>query len=209
MKKAFFSVAMFAATITVTSAALAQTVIDFADEATGDKPNGWSTAAAPDVTFTDTDGEGLYVGDFGSQSDGKALLVNPDDPRALQIDFAAPVSSISVAFGNDDDCCASAGDVALLTLTLGGVAVDEVSVALNLNDLMDQTISYSGSSFDRAVFMFADSGGDGIDLIEIVDNITFDNFQPAQPVPVQPVVALWLLAGLAGLMGIRQLRKAA
>ncbi|TGD74739.1 hypothetical protein E4634_05945 [Mangrovimicrobium sediminis] len=205
-----FAGVLFAA---ISSQAMAaQVTIDFESDAIGSIANGSSSVDAPDVTFTDTSGSDLFIDDYGVQSDGQALLVDDDDPSALQIDFASPTDFLSIDFGNDDACCSDAGDVALLTLTLGGSPVDQVSVVLNRDDLMNQTISYSGELFDRAVFVYADPGFNPIDLIEIVDNIIYEDAPaaaagPAEPVPALPLWGLAALASLIGWAGSRKLRS--
>jgi hypothetical protein len=104
------------------------------------------------VAFTDSVGADLQVEDFGSQSDGQALGVFIDDDNSeLIMDFTESMYAISLDFGNDNPCCSSPGDEAVLTLYDGGVQIAQVSEEMNRNDLMDQNIAYNGASgcFDQ------------------------------------------------------------
>lgn len=144
--------------------------IDFQRDRERPIPNGTSSVDSASVTFGDSRGEDLEIGDFGHQSHGKALGVWGDDPSALIIDVRRPARSISLWFGNDDPGWTRPGDRAVLTLFHHGRRVGRVSVKMNRNDRMDQWIAYEGHPFDRAVFLFDADRRRG--LIEIVDDIT-------------------------------------
>lgn len=174
----------------------AQILIDFESDAPGPQPNGFSSADAPGVTFTDSQGADLEVIDGGNQTDGQGLAVFGDDPSILLIDLGTFVDSISLDFGNDDPSVATAGDVAHLAVFDGATLVGETSVEMNLDDIMNQTISFSGQPFNRAEFAYADATLTPIGLIEAVDNIVIGEevevAPPAPPVPV-PADGPWAL----------------
>jgi len=155
-------------------------LIGFDFDASGDKPNGWTSTDSAICHFTDS--------------------IGSDDASVLIIDFDVLVKDISLDFGNDDTPWASPGDVALLTLFSGGGQVGQTSVLLNLNDLMDQSISIFGISFDQAQFVYADATFNPIGLIEIVDDISFTRGDGDIP---EPATLLLIGAGIAGL-GIRR-----
>lgn len=196
----------FAAVVAVGALGAAHaTTIDFEAGPFGAQPNGFSATGFPGVTFTDTIGADLEVDDFGDQGDGQSLAVNSDDPSALLINFATPAINLSMDFGNDDPNFASRGDVALLTLFLGGTQVGQTSVVMNLDDIMNQSISLSGIQFDSATFVYADANFDPINLIEVVDNISFTN---AVGVPEPPSFGLVALAlALLALVGMDVTRR--
>ena len=150
-------------------AAIGPFTIDFESDTTGSKPNGWQSVDSTLVSFTDSDGAGLDIADYGHQSDGKALAVKSDDPSYLIMEFSVPMTSISLDFGNDDPGWSEPGDEAVLTLYYGASQVDQVSVVMNRNDDMDQSISFSGEVFDKATFYYDATIQGG--LIEIIDNI--------------------------------------
>lgn len=194
---------VFAAALWVTGVGEAQAqVITFTGDTTGAQANGFTSVDSAVAHFTDSIGANLQVTDFGSQSNGNALGVFSDDPSVLIINFDVPMSSITLSFGNDDACCSSAGDVAQLTVFNGGVQVGQAQVVMNRNDLMDQTITVSGVTFNEARFAYASPGGAPINLIEIVDDITL-----VQGVPALPALALAGLAVLLMVAGYLALRR--
>ncbi len=158
-----------ALTITMSLAAQA-TVIDFTSETSGAKTNGYTVSG---VQFFDTLGNDLSLQDWGHQSHGKALGVFSDDASMLRMVFSGVSNLLAIDFGNDDACCSQAGNVALLKLFLNGTQVGQTTVALNRNDLMDQTITLAGIDFNEAIFGYTNTSFNPINLIEIVDNITF------------------------------------
>ncbi|MGV2389854.1 MAG UNVERIFIED_CONTAM: PEP-CTERM sorting domain-containing protein [Microcystis novacekii LVE1205-3] len=125
-----------------------------------------------------------------------------DDASALKMNFSHLMKSLSLDFGNDNPFFSSPGDTAELTLFLGATQVGFVSVPMNRDDIMNQTISFpasgQGQYFDMATFFYnvavpTPAGTSG--LVEIVDNIEF------QPVP-EPSTVLGL-----GLLGLGALVK--
>lgn len=158
------------------SAAVAGPVhVNFTGDTVGAKPNAFQSTGVPQMFFYDTSGADLDVSDYGDQSHGQALAVDGDDASALEIRFAAPTTAISLAFGNDDPGIVNTSDQAELKLYRGATLVSQVDVNVNANDVMDQTIGYSGPRlFNRATFQYVDAAGTPKDLIEIVDDITIN-----------------------------------
>jgi hypothetical protein len=154
------------------SAASAALLVDFEnDPAFVNLPNGFTSSDSSQIHFSDTDGADLLiVQKYGSQG----LAVLDDDTGGLLMEFDFVASALSLEFGNTS--LANFGDTAVLTLLLGGIEVDSTSVVLNLTDPIDQTISYSGVSFDSAILVYDVAGG----LTEFVDNI---QVSPAIPEP--------------------------
>lgn len=194
---------MFAliACVALTGVAQAVVVIDFESDTTGAKPNGWMSVDSSLVSFTDSVGTDLNVGDYGAQSQGQALAVMTDfDDSWLVMDFAVRVNSLSLDFGNDDPAFSTAGDQAVLTAFLGGSQVGQTSVVMNRDDIMNQSISIAGVDFDQATFYYAVNPSQG--LIEIVDNI---QFQPGGVIPAPGALVLGSLG--AGLIGWLRRRR--
>ncbi|MDW8382984.1 MAG: hypothetical protein RMN51_12855 [Verrucomicrobiota bacterium] len=163
--------------------------IDFESETPGSKPNGYSVPGHPWVVFSDTVGSDLEVGYFGSQGLGLlSLAVNSDsDGSKLRIDFLQPAESITLWYGNDDPWWASATDLAWLEVWNGATLLATLSQSMDLDDVMSQSISYSGSCFTTVFFWYGDSTGNpyttnnttGLSgLIEIVDNIEYTLCRP-------------------------------
>jgi hypothetical protein len=154
------------------SAASAAYFVDFeSDTPFINLANGFTSSGSTQIHFSDTDGVDLMVVQaFGSQ--GLALLGDDDSGLLMEFDFVA--SALSLDLGNSS--LANLGDTAVLTLFLGGSEVGSTSVALNLTDPIDQTISYAGVSFDSAILRYDVAGG----LTEFVDNI---QVVPAIPEP--------------------------
>ena len=95
--------------------------IDFESDSSGSRANGFSSSGYPGVTFSDTVGSGLEVGNYGNQGLSQSLLVRDDaDGSKLQINFASPVNFLSLAFGNDDPGWANTSDRAWLQVFFGG-----------------------------------------------------------------------------------------
>lgn len=155
-------------------AAAAPIAIDFETDTAGlFQPNGFTSSSSPQVHFSDTNGTELFV---YAETPGvnNALVVLYDDDSALLMEFDFVASALSMDFGNTS--LANIGDTAVLTVYLGGFAVGSSVLALNGTDAIDQTISFSGTGFDSAVFKFNVAGG----LTELVDNIYVT---PAIPEP--------------------------
>jgi hypothetical protein len=95
-----------------------------------------------------------------------------------------------------------AGDLGLLTVFLGATQVGQASTLLNIDDIMNQSVSISGITFDSATFFYTDPSGNPRNLIEAVDNITYDN---VSQVP-EPASIMLAAVGLMGL-GFARRRK--
>lgn len=169
--------------------------IDFESDASGSQANGFSSVDSGLVTFSDSSGAELVLDDYGTQGDGQSLFIGSDDASYLIMDFSVLVNNLSLDFGNDDPFYSNAGDTAELRLFLGATQVGFSSVIMNRDDIMNQSIGFSGVDFDRAEFFYnvTTSG-----LIEIVDNINFDASTGQPPVP-EPATMTLLGLGLAGL----------
>lgn len=208
------TMAMAAILIAAGFGAQAATVtVDFEGDAAGNVANGFTSSGSSIVSFTDSIGSNLEIGDYGTQTDGQSLLVRHDDPSTLIMTFTQLVSNLSMSFGNDDPGFSLAGDVAVLQGYLGGVLKGISLVVMNRDDIMNQTIGFFGQPIDKAVFYYGRLvvGPDSsvainpIDLIEVVDNITFEVPDVAEvPLPASGL----LLLGAGGLMAaIRRKRS--
>ena len=178
-----------------------------------------------------TDGR-MSVGDFGIQSFGNGLATygpgnfTEDDLRNgfapntshLVLRFDVNHVSLGLYFGNDDPAqhpewtgfkpAIADTTYARLDLLLNNVLVAQRLVPLNANDLMDQFVFISATSFNEAHFGYYTGDGSPLTLAEIVDNVTIDQDLP--PVNVVPEPSTYL-AGLLilipfGVQGIRFLR---
>lgn len=162
------------------------TVIDFEQDAAGPVANGFMSIDSPLVSFTDSDGSELAIGNFGIESIGQGLQVGGNDFSLLLMSFSELMNSLSLAFGNDDPAFTDVGDAAVLTVYLDDVEVGQSIVDMNRNDAMDQTISISGVAFNSASLDYYVSS-DGV--YKVVDNVTFTT------VPGPGALALLALAG--------------
>lgn len=167
---ALIPVALVAAASTATAAPI---LIGFdGDPAFVNVANGFTSTDSGSVHFSDTSGADLIVLNSATVSNGSnALAVFSDnDDSALRIDLDFFANAISFDFGNDDPLFSLASDQAVLTTFLGGTQVGQVTVAMNRNKAMDQTISFAGVKFDSAIFKFAVDPSLG--LTEVVDNLS-------------------------------------
>ncbi len=186
--------------LSLAGAAQAAVLIDFEDDAIGDKPNDWSSVDSSLVSFSDSQGANMQVYDAEQQSHGNALGVFSDDASYLIMDFATTVNSLSLEFGNDDSGWTNAGDQAILTAYLSDVQVGQTLVTMNRDDIMNQSIAISGVNFDRATFFFDATVYAG--LIEIVDNVQFN------PATIPAPAGILLGSIGAGLVGWLRRRRA-
>lgn len=167
------------------------TVIDFESDAPGPVPNGFQSVQSPLVTFTDSDGSDLSIGNFGIASIGQGLAVGRDDNSLLVMDFSTLIDSLSLDFGNDDPALSEPGDEVILTAYLDGRLVDSTFVEMNRNTAMDQTITFSGAVFNSATIeYYVSSTG----LTKVVDNIVFNTV----PGPGTGILGALAIVGLVG-----------
>jgi hypothetical protein len=152
-------------------------VIDFESTPVG----GYSSLLVDGVTFTSAlGGASLNVGNFGVQSDGQGLAVLGDSTGDyLVATLASATTSVSLDFGNDDPFFTVPGDLAVLQTFLSGSLVGTVSISLTPDDILNQTIAFSGAAFDSFTFAYTNAlgspftggGAANVGLIEIVDNV--------------------------------------
>ncbi|WP_395257171.1 PEP-CTERM sorting domain-containing protein [Alienimonas sp. DA493] len=180
-------------------------LITFEFDTPGTKPNGFTSSESPQVSFFDTLGADLTVGNFGARSIGQGLAVPGDDASGLELVFSTMMSSLSLTFGNDDPFFVDSNDLALLTVFNGSTEVGQESVVVNRNTAGDQVVLFSGANFNRATFFFTDENEVPLNLAEVVDSIAFAE---AAAVPEPGSLALILGAGAAGLCGARRRRRA-
>ena len=195
-------IAAFLVVLAAPTIVQAQTfTIDFESDAPGAVPNGFISVDSPLVSFTDSMGADLQIGDYGVQSNGQAMAVFFDDPSFLRMDFSVPMQSITLSFGNDDPGFSAPGDEAELRIFNGATLVQSVRVVMNRNDLMDQTIGFSGAPFDRAEFFYDVTG---VGLIEIVDDIILTPVVAAPTLPEWAALLMLLLLLSAGFLVLRR-----
>jgi hypothetical protein len=199
--------AVTALVVGLTTSAQAIT-LDFESDTTGSKPNGFQSVGSPLVRFSDSLGSDLFVDYFASGGEGKSLAVYADDASGLVMDFLTPMDSLQLDFGNDDPEWSMAGDLAVLKLFSDGTLIGQTTVELNRDDVMNQSIAFSGSVFNQATFLFDVHPMNGAaGLIEMVDNVTFTPV--AHPNPEPGTIAV-LGAGVLPLLGaIRRRREVA
>jgi len=182
------------------AAAASADPIDFEQDSPGAKANGFTSFDSPIVHFYDTNGNGMDIANAGGETNNtQGLRVFDDgDGSMLGMDFDLNMGALSLDFGNDDPNWTNPGDLAILKLYNNGVFVGMSIVVLNRDDIMNQSIGWSGPNFDQAFFYFGDSnfqpytggGQRNVGLIEVVDNI---NYRVPEP-------SLLALSGLGALV---------
>lgn len=189
--------------------------IDFEADAEGARANGFTPSGVSGVSFSDSVGEDLYVtGAIAEGSGLHSLFVGTDgDLSLLQISLSFTADYLSLDFGNDDPNFTKPTDMAVLTAYLGSTQVGQSTLDLNINDLMDQTITFGsvGGSvlFDYLTFAYTDqyfnlaAGGDPVNLgaAEVVDNIVINQTTSAVP---EPGTLALLGAGIIGTVFFRK-----
>ena len=172
--------------------------ITFEADAPGLRPSGFQSIQSSMVTFSDSSGSDILLDNFSPQSIGNGIALTSFATSAFVLDFSVNVNFLSLDFGNDDSCCMQSGATAVLEVFLNGTLVGTSQLAVNLNDLMDQTIVFSMNNvvFNRAVFRYQQSIGTP-GATEIIDNIVFTPASAPTPEP-----ASILLLGTGTLLGI-------
>lgn len=186
--------------------AVQSATIDFSSAPKSLQPNGYTIG---DVSFATTyAGKWNYyqilLGDWSdsSISHGMALAIVGEEAK-LEMSFSKTSDFLSLEFGNDNPQWISAGSKAWLAIYMDNTLVNTTSVVMNLNTIMDQSISLSGMLFNRALFWYGDTDGHDVWMSEVVDNITYTTYTP--PVPAPAPAAVWLFgSGLAGLLGFNR-----
>ena len=194
--------------VAIATPAGAQT-IDFESTPVGALAEGTTIGG---ITFFSALGTGLEVANYGVQSDGLGLAVRNDtNGNFLRGSIAGGANFLSFDFGNDDAFFTTLSDIATLRVFSGATFLDTVTVALNRDDIMNQSIAYSGL-FDNFTFAFTDAAGNpftgggatAVGLIETVDNF---RLTPQAAVP-EPSTWTMLLLGFGAIgLGMRR-RKA-
>jgi len=164
--------------------------ITFESDPIGFLPNGGQSVESSLVRFSASGGGGLIIlQNFGVELIGtRGLIVSGSPGVHLIMDFTVPVNSLSLWFGNDDPHTAVPGDTAILRVFFDGSLVGETTLLMNLDDIINQQISFSGVAFNSASFHFSQE----FFLSEAVDDISFT------PVP-EPASVVLLGIGIAGI----------
>jgi hypothetical protein len=213
VKRSKLVAAVVAAVVSIGGAAHAG-LVDFSAGPTGSQAEGFSATGAPELAFTSATGSGFIVGSFGAQSVGNGLFVLGDgDGNYLKGLFSTSQTALSLDFGNDDPHFTIPGDLATLRVFLGASFVGQTTVSLNRDDIMNQTISFAGASFDNFTFAYTNAAGSPFTgpgdiaggLAEVVDNIAYSSAGVGVPEP-----ATWAMMLLGfGAIGALVRRRAA
>jgi hypothetical protein len=155
-------------------------------------PNGFRSVESSILRFSSNLSAALHIhpASFGSGEmvffGTRGLAIEAD--QGVFMDFDIPITSLSLWFGNDSFGDTEAGDTAILRVYFDDEFVEEVFVPLNRDGIINQQISFSGATFNRATFTFSTTG-----VVKTVDNIEFT------PVP-EPTTAALLGIGMAGVV---------
>ena len=179
---------LFLGIVFMSQASVKADTITFESDPLGLYPNGIISVESSLVLFRTSPGGGVVISENFGEFIGTRGLAVQGTPVHLIMDFAVPVTSLSLFFGNDDPFITSPGDTAILEVFLDGVLVGQTTVLMNRNDLADQQISFSATTFNSATFRFSQQ----FFLSETVDNVEFT------PVP-EPTSLVLLGIGIAGI----------
>ena len=159
---------VLSSTLVLIPATATATTISFTADLPGPRPNGFVSSESPLVSFSDTLNSDLFVFNFGPT--GQGLAVGVADDSLLRMDFTQHVNSLEVAFGFDFVL----GTRAWLLMFNGPTFVSLVSIEVNGDGLVNQTISFSGVAFNIAAFWFGNDVGTPLNQVEFIDNVTFN-----------------------------------
>jgi hypothetical protein len=209
-------------------APLAAAQVTFDPDPVGAKPTtGWQSSQSADVTFSVFDATlghacastdyfcDLEVYDWSSSGGGSSHALSTvwgNTRYSLQMVFGSAVNQLSFNFGGDDEVTyqATGGYRGILTLFNDAVQLTQIAIDVNGNRDIDQLMSYTGSSFNRAIFSYDANGS----TAETIDNLTYTLAPPGgeggggDPVVTPEPGSLVLLAtGLVGVVGIGRRRR--
>lgn len=189
MKKSFI-----AAVLALIGGLSQANVVTFDNDLFGPQLNGFQSLDSDEISFSDSEGEDLFLIPFDETSGSPALGVLFD---GLYDDFSDfPDSSflvitpkegtrliaISIAFGNDDPFATQPGDYAQIRGYRNGRLVESRNVVMNRNDLADQRIGLiSPGGVDRVELeyfttptpLFDEFGTVFTSLTEVVDDVAY------------------------------------
>ena len=148
------------------------------------------------VTFSNGMGD-VQIGDFSPQRDGNQALFNVGSD-ALVFQFNTDVQSIQFDFGHDNTVSFGTPAMAMLTLFFHGTQTAQVGVALDQDDLLNQSVFFNAGDgsdgFNSATFEFVDASFQSSGLVEIVDNVSITGISVAPPPPpAVPEPSTWLM----------------
>lgn len=179
--KTLWKALMLSGSLLLTPLASQASLIDFEADGLGGVANGFTSSADSAVHFSDTVGAGLSLVSGIPECAFTTCLAAFDDfdGSGIQVDFDMAVMALSFDYGNDQIFGGNPAATLLVQFFLNNVAVGSASAAPNFNDLMDQTFSYVGSAFDRAIITYVAGNGSTATLIETIDNLQYVVAVPA------------------------------
>lgn len=157
-----------ASCVTYHSAA-AEVVISFESDVVDTKVYTFTSADSPLATFSNTNL--LWVREGLPEFDG--VGIETSGPTGITIEFAQPIVSLSILFGNDDPGFPE--DRALLTAFRDSDLIGQETLLFNRNDLPDQIITITAHEpFNKAVFDYVDGSlTPASGLGEVISEIRF------------------------------------
>lgn len=175
MKMPSKTLAIALAALATSSGAMALEVVNFEGDSGGAVANGFVSSGSPYVSFSDTANEDLNILFNPPETIGNSLSVLADDESTLLMNFSVGITSLSISFGNDEPSFTLDTDQAVLLVYNGATLLSTLTVPLNRNDTIDQTLNWisTGTSATSAEFYYGDVSLNPIPLAELVDNITF------------------------------------
>jgi hypothetical protein len=196
-------------------------LITFENDPIGAIPNGYVSTDQSRIAFNYLSAE---IGNFGLASDGNAIKSLYQGPTSSFSNSGLVITTrptpfnngsmneISFSFGNDDSNLFEPGDQALMRVLQGGEILGQVSVALNGNGAMDQTILFSGFEFSRVEFAYVDSYFRPIQgMLEVIDNINLkfssDTGSKGHSVPDSTNTAVLLATSVLGTLLFSKKRR--